>query len=276
VTVRLGRAEGAVSLDVALRAGQSRIVTVGQAGCLKLRFPRVDPASPLEAIMVNISGGIVAGDHLRTAFAVGAEAALCVSSQAAERCYRARQEDRPATIRTHLTVAERGRLEWLPQETIVFDEARLDRVLQIDMESSARLLAVEALAFGRIASGEVVRLLSLRDQIRIVRDGRPIFDSRMMWSGPVGTAWQRDGLAAGASHVATVLHVAPDASRALEAVRSLIAHHAVPGVRAAASCWNGMLVVRLLSRQDLPHRALLVKLLCCLRDMKPLPRVWQL
>jgi urease accessory protein len=271
----LPRAHGTLSLSIASDGARSRLVDLGQSGCLRLRFPRAEPGAPLEAVTVNISGGVVAGDHLDASFACGAGASLCVSSQAAERFYRARSNDPPAHVRTTLTVAPGGSLEWLPQESILFDGVRLRRTLDVAMSSQSRVLAVESQIFGRRARGETLQTLSLRDRMRVVRDGRVVFDNILRWEGEVGAALARPALAACAASVATILLASSGAARWLEPVRMVLAEHADPAVSVAASSWNDLLVVRMMSQHDGQHRTMLTRLLCVLRDDAPMPRVWQ-
>jgi urease accessory protein len=132
----------------------------------------------------------------------------------------------------------------------------------------------EAQTFGREAHGERVHTLEIRDRIRIVRDGRPVFDSALRWSGPVGGALDRAALLAGGRFAATVVLAAADAERHLEPARTLLDAGRVRGCDAAASCWNGLLVVRMLSRDGIAHRRLMFLLLELLRA-EPLPRMWQ-
>ena len=271
------RSSGALDLSVRRDdSGTTRLAGLGQSGCLKLRFPRIVAGAALEAVMVNISGGVVAGDRLDAAFCCGPRAALCVTSQAAERYYRARSDDLPADVQTRLSVGARGRLDWLPQEAILFDGVRLRRSLDIAMASDSVMLAVESQVFGRHGHGERLRTLSLRDRIRIVRDGRLVFDNPVRWDGEIADALERPALLAGAAAAATIVLAAPDAAQGLAAVRAVLADLAHEDVTAAASSWNGLLVTRILSRHDGRHRVLVARVLQTLRGGTPLPRVWQM
>ena len=273
---RLQRSSGALRLSVVADAdGRTRIRDLGQDGCLKLRFPRALPDAPLEAVMVNVSGGVAAGDRLSTDIVCRAGTRLTLSGQASERCYRARSGDRPACISTTLTIGPAATLEWLPQETILFDQARLDRALEVEMAADARFLAVESRVFGRTGSGERVRRLWLRDGMRIRRAGRLLLCERLRWEGDASAALSRAAVGGGATSSATIVLVAPDVQARLEPLRAVLAGQGRRGALAAASCWNGLLVVRVLATQDLAHREMLRRVLRQLRDGRELPRVWQ-
>ena len=225
--------------------------------------------------MVNVSGGVAAGDRLSVTAACRAGARLTLSGQASERCYRARAGDRPARIAATLTIGPAATLEWLPQETILFDHARLERALEVDMAADARFLGVESRVFGRTGSGERLRSLWLRDGMRIRRAGRLLLCERLRWDGDASAALRSAAIGGGATSSATVVLVAPDVRARLEPLRAVLAGQAGEGAVAAASCWNALLVVRVLATRDLAHRDTLRRVLRQLREGRELLRVWQ-
>jgi urease accessory protein len=267
--VRLQRATGELHLSVRHVDGETRLDDLRQVGCLKARFPRRQSAGWLDAVTLNTGGGVAGGDRLTLALDVQPGAQAVVAAQAAERFYRATEHDAPSSVRTRITVGAGGALDWLPQETILFDRSALDRRLEIDLAADARLLAVETLVFGRIAMGEAVRQGWLRDLIRVRRGGRLLLHDAIRLDGPVDAALQRPAIAAGARVVSTLLLVAPDAESMLEPVRS-----AVAGADAGVSAWNGMLVARVLGTDSSLVRRAIVGVLATLREPRPLPRVW--
>ena len=95
-------------------------------------------------------------------------------SQACERIYRSRDGE-PARVSVSITLDQKACLNWMPQETILFDGCALKRNLEADLASEARLLIVEAFIFGRAAMGETVRWASLNDQWTIRRHGQLVF-----------------------------------------------------------------------------------------------------
>ncbi len=251
-----------------LQMGARGLEVLYQQGCLKLRLPRVVAGAPPEAVVINSSGGVTGGDRLALEVGLGAGSALSVASQTAERIYRA--TDGTAEIANRLEVGRDARLDWLPQETILFDGAALSRRLEVNMAENARLLAVETLVFGRAAMGERVQRLHLRDHWRVRRGGRLIWADSLRLDRP--STPERAGLC-GVNALSTLLMVTPDVEAYLSPVRAILAK--TEAVEAAASAWDGKLIVRLLSADAQKLRNALVPLLIELRGLA-LPRVWML
>ena len=264
----LQRATGELAVSVRRRGEVTALDGLRQAGCLKARFPRGAAPGWIDVVTVNTSGGVAAGDQLDSTFLVQAGARASVAAQAAERFYRALPSSAPSRVRTRITVESGAAIEWLPQETILFDRCALDRRLEVDLAPDAWFLGVESLVFGRTAMGEAVERAALRDLIRVRRGGRLLLHDAVRLDGEVSSALQRKAIAAGARALATLVHVAPDAETKLEAVRA-----ALPD-EAGASTWNGMLIVRILAATGAALRTTLSALLRVLRGDRPLPRVW--
>ncbi len=263
----LQRSWGGVVLGYTARDGVTALAELRQEGCLKARFPRA-LAWP-EAVLLNSAGGIAGGDETAVQFSVGAGARATLSTQAAERIYRALPEDPASRMRGEVHVAAGAHAEWLPQETILFDGARLDRRLDVALEADAAFLGIEALVFGRAAMGEALRCVSVRDRIAVTRDGAPLLHESIRLDGDAASLLSRAAIGGGARAVATCLLVSPDAARLLAAVRAAIGD--APG---GASAWNGMLLVRLAAASMEALRAAVTRVLAVLRDGRPLPRVW--
>jgi len=149
---------------------------VFQRAPIRIMFPRAGGSAPEEAVIVNTAGGIAGGDRLQYGVTALPNASIAVTSQAAEKVYRALTE--PARIATRLKACEAAKLAWLPQETIVFDRGRLDRETEIDLSSGAELLALEWLVLGRAALGEEVVGGHISDSWRVKKDGRLIWTER--------------------------------------------------------------------------------------------------
>lgn len=249
------------------RDGTTVLADLRQEGCLKARFPR--PVDWHEIVTLNTAGGIAGGDMLGAAFNVGKGARTTIASQAAERFYRVLPDDAPSRVRTTLTVDDGGSAEWLPQETILFDRCGVDRELHITLAGDAHFLGVETLVFGRAAMGETVRHGSVRDTIRIVRDGELLLHDAVRMHGPISEMLARPAIASGGRAIATMVHVAPDAEDRLDDVRAALAQF-----DAGASAWRGMLVARIVAADGAGLRAAMVAGLATLRGGRSLPRVW--
>lgn len=259
-------------LRVALgrRDGNTVLRDLHQEGSLKARFPR--PAARLELALLNTAGGIAGGDRLCVDLTLDDGGEATVASQAAERCYRSLAGDPPALVRHRVRLGSGAALEWLPQETILFDGCTLERQLQVEMAGSACFLGIESLVFGRAAMGEQVRAARLLDRIRIVRDGTLLLHDAIRVCGDVAGILGRAAVAGPDRAVATLVLVVREAGERLDAVRAVLAEC---DADAAASAWDGMLVARILARDGARLRAAVVAAAEPLRQGRPWPRVWQ-
>jgi urease accessory protein len=261
------RAVGELRVDLRARDGHTVLEGLRQAGCLKARFPRPEHAKWSSVVTLNTSGGIAGGDRLDSAFTLRTGTRATIAAQAAERFYRALPGGAASQVRTHIVVADGAAVEWLPQETILFDRCALDRRLHVELAADASFLGVESLVFGRAAMGESVELASLRDVIQVRRGGHLLLHDAIRLDGAVAATLQRAAIADGARAVATLVHVAPDAEAALDTVRE-----ASP--QCGVSAWDGMLIARVLAADGASLRTAVVAALHVLRAGRALPRVW--
>ncbi|GJE16623.1 urease accessory protein UreD [Methylobacterium marchantiae] len=265
------RSDGRVGVRVVRHGAGTHIADLSEAGPLRLRLPR-HGAGPCEAVLLNTAGGIACGDRFQVEAIVDAAAHLVVTTTAAEKIYKS---DGPSShVGTRATLAEGARLDWLPQETILFDRARLERRFEADLAADARLLAFEAIVFGRTARDERLESGLFRDVWRIRRAGRLAYAESLAFDGPITALLERPALGGGARAMATLLDVSPDAEARLEAFRSHVETLGSPGVDIAASAWNGHLVARFLSADPDALRATAARVLVAYRGT-PMPRVWQ-
>ena len=264
------RARGRVRIAAVRKDGRTRLRTLYQDGAAKARLPRVHGDAALEAVLLNTAGGLTGGDVIETEAQAGPGADLCLTSQACERIYRALPGEPPARVSTSLYMEAGARLAWLPQETILFDGGRVRRKLEIDMAADGRLLACEAVLFGRGASGETVAAGDFRDSWRLRRGGKLVFADETRLDGPIDDILKGAAVAAGGHAVATVVLAAPGAGECLERAREILA-----GARAGASVRDGILVCRLVAADGQALRTHLLPLLSFLNG-GALPRVWHL
>ena len=259
------RASGHIVARVEAAGGVTRRRLIHEDGSLRVRFPHCEDAA-LEAVIVNTAGGMAGGDRFGISLAVGTGASLIAGTAAAEKVYRS---DGPASeVALTLTVEDGAQLAWLPQETILFDRARLSRRIDIDLAASASLVVAEALVFGRAAMGETVEQGLLADRWRLRRGGRLVFAESVRLDGAIAERLACPAVAAGGIAIATVL-VAPGGEATLAAVRALEAQFAG---EVGISAWNGIAVARLCAKDGAALRHDLVALLAALEQ--PLPRLW--
>jgi urease accessory protein len=238
-----------------------------QQGAAKIRMPRQEEADPPLAVLLNTAGGLTGGDRIETAVEVGDLCRAMATSQACERIYRSLGPE--AVVETRLTVGEGARLDWLPQETILFEGGRLKRRLEADLAPGATLLAVEAVIFGRAAMGERVATGCVHDRWRVRRGGKLIHadDLHMDWA--IAGLLDNPATLGGAGAMATLLYVAEEPERLIEAVRTQI------GDAGGASAWNGKLVARIAAPDGQGLRRALTGALSAILAGTSLPKLWQ-
>ena len=257
------RAAGRIALSVAAQGGVTRRRQVYEDGPLRVRFPNSTGAA-LEAVMVNTAGGVAGGDRHDLEIGVGDGASLAVTTAAAEKVYRAIDTD--AEIAVKLSVGENARLAWLPQETILFDRARLKRSIDVHLASNASLLMAEAIIFGRSAMGEAVEQGALSDRWRVRRDGKLIFAETVRFEGAIKQMLSEPAGAGGGVAIATVLAVPGDGNM-VERVRAQSF-----GGEVGASAWNGLAVARLCAKDGASLRRDLAAVITAMGGA--LPRLW--
>ena len=246
--------------------GRTVLAQVREAGTFRLRVQRGADAL---GVFVNTGGGLLGGDTVRLDVTADAGSTLALTSVAAEKVYRA--AGAPTSVETRLTLEPGARLDWLPQETILFDRARLHRRLRVELAPDSRFLGLEALIFGRLASGERDIAGLLDDGWDIVRAGRPIFADRVRLEGALGAALDRPTVGGGARAAATLVLASRDAAAHVEALRARLLPSAA--VETGVSARGDVLVCRLLARSPDRLRAAMVAALGVLRSA-PLPRSW--
>ena len=262
-----GRTQSLLDARFTTTAGRTALARVHEAGAFRLRLQR-GPACV--GTIVNTGGGILAGDTLRQTVQAEAGAQVVLTSVAAEKIYRS--EGAAAVIETGLHVGPGARLDWLPQETILFDGAHLSRRLCLDLAETACALVIETIVFGRLANGETSISGAFADAWDVRRTGRLIFADRVRLDGTIGAKLDRPAVAGGARSVATMLLAAPDAVARVEPLRTTLQAFA-EAVESGVSVRDGMLVARLLARSPERLRAAMMGALGVLRKA-PLPRTW--
>jgi urease accessory protein len=256
----LQRSIGAVRIAIDERGALKRM---REEGCAKLRMPAREAGVPLEAVLINTSGGLAGGDvyHVK----VEAAGDVCLTTQAAEKIYRSLGSDTRVSAR--LKVAGSASVLWLPQEAILFDGARLKRSFNADVDDGATVLAVESVVLGRKAMGETLTEFSFLDRWRIRRGGRLVFadDVRLDEVRVQGSAAVN-----GAGAIAMIVLVSSNVDKFVEPLREII------GPNGGVSAWDGKLVARLMAPDGFGLRKYLIPALKLLAAPVELPKVWTL
>ncbi|MGB8398313.1 urease accessory protein UreD [Bradyrhizobium sp.] len=265
-TFAANRAQGTVTFDVRLQDGVTRRADVHESGSLRVRFPSPE-AEGLSAVFVNTAGGIAGGDRFDIDISAGEGSRLTLTTAAAEKVYRA---PGPAAQLNIALKAEAGaHLAWLPQETILFDRARISRRIDIDLAEDASLLLCEIVVFGRAAMGERMRHGEFVDRWRMRRGGRLAFAETVRLDGDIGEKLAKPAIANGGVAIGTALIVPGDeavAARIREASPSF-------GGEVGISAWNGFAMARFCAQDAARLRADMMTVLGRASGTA-LPRLW--
>jgi urease accessory protein len=264
---KMQRAAGAARIAFRRAGKATRLERLYQDGAAKIRLP-LHAAGPAEAILINTAGGLTGGDALDFGIALRTGARAVVTTQACERIYRSAGGE--ARIATRADIGPGARLDWLPQETILFDGGRLKRSLDVDIGAGGELLVLEALIFGRAAMGETIRSGAFHDRWRIRREGRLAFADDLRIEGDIAGQLARPGILGGHGALATLLYVGPDGESLLDPLRDVV------GEAGGASAWDGKLLARLTAPDGFALRCVLAPALTILMAGRPLPKAWVL
>jgi urease accessory protein len=235
----LQRADGSGRVVLGGSANGPRIVDVFQRSPIRIIFPRTGVNAVDEAVLINTAGGIAGGDRLEYAVTALTNGSITVTSQAAEKVYGALSE--PARVTTKLKACEAAKLAWLPQETIVFNSARLSRETEIELSSGAELLALEWLVLGRAAHGEEMVGGHITDSWRVKKDGRLIWADSFRASDKVFPQLHRKALLSNYKAIGTLIYFGPCLDVRLGFLRDI-----VPSLKCccAVTSAGGLIIVR--------------------------------
>jgi urease accessory protein len=235
----LQRAEGSGRLVLSGSEEGTRIIDVFQRAPIRIMFPRTAGSAVEEAVFVNTAGGIAGGDRLETDVTALGNASIAVTSQAAEKVYRALDET--ARITTRLKAYEVAKLAWLPQETILFDRGRLRRETEIELSSTAELLALEWFVLGRVAHGEDMIGGHITDSWRVKKDGRLIWADSFRVTDEIFPHLHRKALLSNCRAIGTLIYFGPALDARLEFLRDVARSLECP---CAATSVAGLIIVR--------------------------------
>jgi urease accessory protein len=256
--------------------GRTTLGELYQRAPCRLLFPNTEPGEPLQAVLLTTSGGLTGGDRTRVEIEMDAQTSATVTTQAAEKLYRALPDSDDTRIEVDIRVGEGAWAEWLAQETIFFEAAKLRRSLVADVAPQGRLLAVESLVLGRTAMGERVCNGRLHDAWRLSRNSRLIWADALHLDGDIRKLLHAPFGFGTAVACSTVIYVAPDAHALVSGLRQLIARYELP---ATATALDGFLVIRMLAENAARLREAVMHVSAAIRARAGglparMPRVW--
>jgi urease accessory protein len=260
------RARGSVTFDVHQVEGVTRRRHLHESGSLRVRFPSPE-AEGLSAVFVNTAGGVAGGDRFDIDISTGEGSRLAVTTAAAEKIYRA--QGPAAELNISLKAADGSHLAWLPQETILFDRARVSRRIDIDLAEGASLLLCEIVVFGRAAMGERMLHGEFVDRWRLRRGGRLLFAETVRLDGGIAEKLDRPAVAKRGVAVGTAL-IVPGDEALVERIRAASESF---GGEVGISTWNGFAMARFCAQDTARLRADMMAVLGRASG-SALPRLW--
>ena len=267
---QLQRSHGAARLAFANRDNRNSIVERYASAPVRILTPSVQGGIP-EAVLANTSGGIAGGDTSHIDILVAQNSQALVTGQAAEKIYRS--IDMPASIRTVIKIEDGSTLEYLPQESILFDGAKLNRAVNISLGARSCLLLSEMFVLGRWAMNEDFTRGIFLDRWSIDVAGQPIWREGLRIEGGLSSLSSSLGFA-NARALATIFYAGANAAEVLGLARDVI------GPMGGATIVRGMLVVRMLGNEAGMLKQQLGEIISIIRAAalgRPaeVPRVWR-
>jgi urease accessory protein len=218
----------ALALGFEARAGRTVLAHRTQQGPLLVQRPfHPESNGTCHTYLIHPPGGIVGGDWLELDADASAGTRVLLTTPAATRWYFSAA--REARLTQRLRVASDATLEWLPQETLVYDGAHARMETRVELASGARFIGWEILGLGRPARGERFTTGQLDFRFEIHRDGVPLLLERLRATdgqlpGMLGCSSAGTFLAAGADEclLARVREILPEPADDLLAGATLI------------------------------------------------------
>jgi urease accessory protein len=271
------RVDGEARIAFRCRAdGVIALADLYQRAPCRVLFPTTEAGEPVQAVLLTTSGGLTGGDRTRVSVSVEPGARATVTTQAAEKIYRALPDTGDAVVQVDMRVGDAAWAEWLAQETIVFEGSRLRRLFAADVAATGRLLAVESIVFGRTAMGEFFNSGMLHDAWRISRAGRLIWADALHLDGDIQRLRAMPFGFGTSVACSTILYAGADAPQQLVEARRLLSDCALP---CGATSLDGIMLVRIMADDASELRAAVMKLIAGIRQAAAslparLPRVW--
>lgn len=233
--------EAELDLGFAARDGATVLAHNRHRGPLRVQKPLYPEGREVcQVHVLHPPSGVVGGDRLDIAADLQCGTRAQLTTPGAGKWYRSAGAE--AVQRLRFRVADAACLEWLPQETIVFDGALARMESRIDLAGDARFVCWEILCLGRTASGERFQHGGIRVDTRITRDGKPLWLERGRLSGGGGALAAKPGWG-GAPVCATMLAAGPWTAELLAACREA---NPADGGSVGVSGLPGLLVARYL------------------------------
>jgi urease accessory protein len=164
-----------LTLSFAAREGKTVLIHNAHAGPLRVQkalYP--ESADICHAIVVHPPAGIAGGDALNIHITLQDSAHAVISTPGATQWYKS-NADQAAAMKLALRLGEQTKLDWLPQENILFDGSHVQILTQLDIAPSASAIGWDVCMLGRTAKGETWQHASLLQRNHITRGGKALW-----------------------------------------------------------------------------------------------------
>ena len=255
--------------------GATRLTSRRHTGPLVVQKPFY-PEGPevCHSVVLHPPGGIAGGDVLELDIGVSGSARALITTPGATKWYRSAGPNAEQHVR--IQIAEDASLEWLPQESIVFDRSQVRMRTLVNLAPRARYVGWDVTRLGRTASGERFEAGELRSRTEILRAGRRLWGDYARIEGGAALLQSPAGLA-GYPIMGTLLAAGLDIERGLLDACRAIAPDAE--ARWGVTTLPGVFAARFLGHSSESARAYFVALWRLLRPAllgreASAPRIW--
>ena len=254
-------------------ADTSVIDSLYQQGSARIRFPN-KLKGPLEAVMLNTAGGLTGNDDIHWKGEALSQSHLCITNAACEKVYRTHG---PAAYQnSELKAGSGARLEWLPQETILFNQANLNRSLHVELESDAQALIVESLVFGRHAMNEVADNIVVKDRWRVYRNQQILHAEDLHIDTRTNPNLHSSSQLHHFGAISTLLLVGPWPQEWLDKMATTLKSIKFGArVKIGISVLPSRLIVRLVAKDSFQLRKILIPYVETINGGRAVPTIWK-
>ena len=260
------RAKGKLKISFINSDAETSIYDLHQSGALKVLIPKAK-SKHAEAVLINTGGGIVAGDSLSIEVTSYENTNTWITTQASEKVYKSNGE--LSLLETKINLGDDSILFWCPKETILFNNSKFKRNLDFNIKSSSKMLVIENIVFGRLASGELNADCYFFDQWRIKRDEKLIFAENFLFEDKK-SMYRNTNLGEYRS-LMNIMYISHDAKNYLNKMRNIISTGDLFG---EASHWNDFISLRALAKNPIEFNKVIEQILILFAGEKSkIPRI---
>jgi urease accessory protein len=261
-----------LELVYAKRSDKTIIAQRKHLGPLTVQRPFYPEVDVCHSYVLHPPGGVVGGDRLQLAVTVESGAHALITTPASAKFYRS--QGATAQQQQRLCVKDGAVLEYLPQDTILFDACQVSTTTRVDLTAAAKFAGWEILCQGRPASGEKFSHGQCRQAYEMYREGKPLVIERTHLQGNTQLQSAKWGLAN--YPVLGTMLVSDANAQLLEQARQI---HVDCAALFSATLINGVLVCRYLGYQGIEARECFAQVWAAIRPQwigreACRPRIW--